>query len=308
MSVVAAALTDADGRVLLAQRPSTHHHAGLWEFPGGKREQHESPLQALRRELHEELGIEVQSAEPLICIPFDLGQRPIELDVYQVSRFAGVPVALEHQALHWVERRALAQYPLPQADRPAAAALSRPDRMAVTPEGIAAPSVAEGVIGLLRAGHRLIQLRCPQLDASAQRELAAALLPDVRKFAADLLLNGDIEGAERLGCGLHLRSAQLQQTRPRLASGQILSAACHDLADLARAEALRVDCVVLGAVMSTATHPGRAALGWAGFAQLRACSSLPIYAIGGLCADDLTTARRHGAQGVAAIRAFWPLP
>ena len=68
---------------------------------------------------------------------------------------------------------------------------------------------------------------------------------------------------------------------------------------------LGCDFVVLGAVKPTATHPGQPGIGWDAFARLRECTSLPIYAIGGLGGGDLDDARRHGAQGVAGIRSFW---
>lgn len=310
LAVVAAALIDGEGRVLIAQRPKGHHHAGLWEFPGGKREAAESPVQALARELREELGIKLEDAAPLIRVPFDLGSRAIVLDAYQVTGFHGQPQAHEHQALRWVAPDELKLYSMPGADRPVAAALYLPDRIAVTPAELTDPAlITAGVQALLAQGFGLIQLRCPGLSQTVQRELAAGLLPAFQRQAAKLLLNGDIEGAERLGCSLHLRSQQLQQIgqRPRLAAGQSLSAACHHRADLDRAESLHADFAVLGSVNPTASHPGRPALGWAGFAELRALSSLPIYAIGGLAAGQIGEARRQGAQGVAAIRAFWPV-
>ena len=75
---------------------------------------------------------------------------------------------------------------------------------------------------------------------------------------------------------------------------------------LFRSEALGCDAVVLGPVLPTASHPGAPTLGWQGFAALREHVSLPIYALGGMTPAHLDEARRHGAQGVAAIRGLWP--
>ncbi len=88
--------------------------------------------------------------------------------------------------------------------------------------------------------------------------------------------------------------------------GRRLSASCHDASELALAKALGCDFVIVGPVRETATHPGQAGIGWDGFEALRAQSALPIYAIGGLAPADIEESRRHGAQGIAAIRGLWP--
>ncbi len=85
-----------------------------------------------------------------------------------------------------------------------------------------------------------------------------------------------------------------------------VAASCHNEGELRQAEAMGVDFVVLGPVAKTETHPGQAPMGWAQFAQLREHVSLPIYALGGLNAGDQEAARRHGGQGIAAIRGLWP--
>lgn len=100
MHVMAGVLLDAD-RVLLAQRPPGKHLAGLWEFPGGKREPGETPLAALRRELQEELGIAIEPGIPLVCVPWRYGERELLLDAWCITRWHGTPASLEEQALQW---------------------------------------------------------------------------------------------------------------------------------------------------------------------------------------------------------------
>ncbi|HAI59118.1 MAG TPA: hypothetical protein DCM32_04475, partial [Xanthomonadaceae bacterium] len=90
--------------------------------------------------------------------------------------------------------------------------------------------------------------------------------------------------------------------------GRPTCAACHDAADLARADALAIDDLMLGPVRPTPTHPEAPGLGWDGFEALRALTARPVFALGGLGPADLDEARRHGAQGVAGIRGFWPQP
>ena len=100
--VMAGLLLNTAGHVLLAQRPAGKHLAGLWEFPGGKREPGEAPLAALARELHEELGITTQHASPLIAVPWAYGERELLLDAWCVDAWDGEPQSMEGQALQWL--------------------------------------------------------------------------------------------------------------------------------------------------------------------------------------------------------------
>lgn len=121
--VVAGALFDAGGRVLIAQRPAGKHMAGHWEFPGGKLEVNEQPLAGLKRELHEELGVEVQEAWPLIAYEHEYPQRRVLLDLWRVTRYSGEPQPLDAPALRWVALDALDDVGLIEADRPMIVAL-----------------------------------------------------------------------------------------------------------------------------------------------------------------------------------------
>lgn len=118
--VVAAALVDSDGRVLIAQRPDGKQLAGQWEFPGGKVEPGETPEAALIRELEEELGITVKQA----CLaPFVFASHTYEtfhllMPLYLIRRWEGEPEAREHKALKWVRPNDMRNYEMPPADLP----------------------------------------------------------------------------------------------------------------------------------------------------------------------------------------------
>lgn len=118
--VAACALVDADGRVLLSQRPPGKPQAGLWEFPGGKVEPHETPEQALIRELREEIGVETQ----IPCLaPLTFASHAYEgfhllMPLYVCRRFQGTPRPREGQVLKWVRPRQMRDYPMPPADEP----------------------------------------------------------------------------------------------------------------------------------------------------------------------------------------------
>jgi 8-oxo-dGTP diphosphatase len=122
--VVAGILSDAFGRVLIAQRPWRAHLAGCWEFPGGKVGPAEIPGLALRRELHEELGIEVDRAEPFITLTHDYPDRTVLLEFMRVLEWRGEPRGREGQRLRWEIPRRLRATGLLPADEPVAAILS----------------------------------------------------------------------------------------------------------------------------------------------------------------------------------------
>jgi 8-oxo-dGTP diphosphatase len=120
VTVAACALIDADGRVLLAQRPEGKSMAGLWEFPGGKIEAGETPEQSLIRELNEELGIAVKEAclAPLTFASHSYADFHLLMPLYVCRRWDGTVTAREGQQLVWVRPNRLRDYPMPPADIP----------------------------------------------------------------------------------------------------------------------------------------------------------------------------------------------
>jgi 8-oxo-dGTP diphosphatase len=121
--VAAGVLRDGSGRVLIAQRPEGKYAAGFWEFPGGKIQSGESPLQALCRELAEEIGVQVSAASPLMTLRHSYPERVVELHVFEVSQYSGRAHGLEGQSLRWVSVDELGTAGLLEADEPIAAAL-----------------------------------------------------------------------------------------------------------------------------------------------------------------------------------------
>lgn len=118
MIVVAAALVDANGKVLVQQRPAGTNVAGLWEFPGGKIEARETPEAALIRELHEELGIAVTELAPLAFASEALEADHLILLLYSCAKWSGEPQPLHASAIKWIDPAALHGLPMPNADRP----------------------------------------------------------------------------------------------------------------------------------------------------------------------------------------------
>lgn len=127
--VVAGALIDAQGRVLIAQRPAGKHLAGGWEFPGGKLEPGEERRAGLARELREELGVTIGVPRPLMRVRHAYPSRDILLDMWVVKIFIGEPQGLDSQALRWCPQEELGSANLLPADEPIVAALRLPERL-----------------------------------------------------------------------------------------------------------------------------------------------------------------------------------
>lgn len=326
-----------DGRVLIARRLPGKPEAGKWEFPGGKREHGETVAAALARELDEELGICMLETRPLLRFSHEYGDRQVLLDIHEITAWQGEPQGREGQELAWCRPENLFDYDLLEANAPVVAALRLPDRYLITPEpgrdreafldrvdlalqgspseaGLLHDNAHRGGATPLReppgpaAGIRLLRLRAWNLDNAAYEELAHALQARATAHGAALLLDRDAAMAERVGAaGLHLPAKALDElTRRPLPAARWFAVSCHDRAELERAITLGADFATLSPVAATPTHPDAAPLGWPGFAETRNNLAIPTYALGGLAPRNLETARHHGAQGVACIRALWP--
>jgi 8-oxo-dGTP diphosphatase len=311
LHVVAAALADADGRVLIQRRAEDAHQGGLWEFPGGKLEPGEAREAGLRRELEEELGIHAGAMLPLIAVRHDYGDVNVRLDVWQVQDWRGEPVSREGQPLAWVAAEDLGRYTFPQADRPVLRALRLPSRCLVTPPpGLDAGRWLAALERAVAGGVQLVQLRAPGLHRARLENLAAAAVARCRLVAPQVRVLVNAEPSLALACGadgVHLDSRRLWGLPRRpLPASQLVGVSCHDAADLRRAVELDADFALLGPVAATTTHPGAVPLGWGTFAALCEGAGLPVYALGGMRPADAATARVHGGRGIAAIRGLWP--
>lgn len=121
--VAVGVLVDNEGRVLVSKRAADAHQGGLWEFPGGKVEAAESVVDALRRELAEELGIQIEDSTPMMTIAHDYGDKKVRLDVHRVAQWQGEARGLEGQPLAWQFPADLRAWPFPDANAPILAKL-----------------------------------------------------------------------------------------------------------------------------------------------------------------------------------------
>jgi 8-oxo-dGTP diphosphatase len=307
--VAAAALVDSDGRVLLARRHDDSHQGGLWEFPGGKLESGETVADGLRRELREELGIDIESHRPLIRVAHHYDDRSVLLDVHRVDRWHGQPQGREGQPLAWVAPDALGDYPMPAADEPIVSALLLPSTYVITPPEITdEPRFLAELDAALAQGTKLLQLRLFDLSPGRFETLGREICLRCRAAGARVLLNGAVRLVDTIGAdGIHLSSRALASLRERpLPSDRLVAASCHTADELAHAAVIGANFALLSPVLPTRSHPDAEPLGWDRFAEWVDAATLPVFALGGMRADLLAEAWNHGGQGVAGIRGLWP--
>jgi len=291
---------------LLGQRAPGTFYPGFWEFPGGKVEPGETPHDALVRELHEELGIEVSRADPWLRREHVYEHAHVRLNFFRVREWHGELHDHVHSALAWQRADGLTVSPMLPANAPVLAALALPDFYAITHAGeIGIDAQLLALAHALEGGLTLVQLREPKLDAARRAAFVHAAVDLCHQYGARVLVNGDAALAEAAGAdGVHLPAVRLaaQTARPDF---PLVAASCHSAAELDLAGKLGCDFAVFGPVRATASHPGVAGIGWDSFAAAVGVPPLPTFALGGLSRADLDAAQRAGAHGIAAIRAAW---
>ena len=299
VEVVAAVIERADGSFLLAQRPAGKVYAGWWEFPGGKIEAGESAMQALHRELSEELGIEVLKAYPWITRVHVYEHATVMLHFCRVVEWRGEPHPHEGQAFVWQRLGTPIVEPMLPANGPVLASLALPLEYAITDmQWLGADKQIERIGARLKEGLRLIQVR--DRGHWERSRLLFIVKSLAREHGARVLVSGG-PAAD----GIHFTAEQLMTLRSRPKDVALAAASCHTVGELGHAMAIGLDFVVLGPVLPTETHPDATPLGWEGFRKIVEGASIPVYAIGGLRHEDLDAARRAGAHGLAMIRGSW---
>ncbi len=314
--VVAALIRHPDevDKIFITQRKSGQHLENLWEFPGGKVEKGESPFHALKRELFEEVGIEVYSAQPFQSVHHRYPDKSILLDVWQVKSYSGQAHGRENQNCQWVSISELKNYEFPEADIPVLKALDLPPQLLITPD-----VSLQHEDSFLQQFERvmdshpydLVLFRSPQLEDKQYAEIAQQMAQISKPHKSNIIIHRS--NLKSLKHKLfdsfkyrHLNSNLLSSLIARPYDDSIvLSASCHDLTELKLAERFECKFAMLSMVRETTSHPGRRAKGWYGFNRLATRSSLPIYALGGVKRQDYCVASFQGAVGVAGISDFW---
>lgn len=292
---------------LISKRHAHLHQGGLWEFPGGKVESNETVYDALCRELHEEIGIEVKYAEPLLKISYSYPDKDVYLDVWLVDDFTGIAASSTEQAVKWVCLSELSNYNFPLANKSILKCLSLSTYYAITGKFQNKEDYIFHFTRCLNKGIKLIQLRYTADNSEALISLANISKSLCEKENAKLVVNADADFLQRCDVdGIHLNSHRLFQYSSRpINPDKILVASVHNINELQQAIKIEADFVVVSPVLKTTSHPDAIPLGWDGFEEIISHSSIPVFALGGMKQDILPKVKQYGAFGIAAISEFW---
>ena len=301
--VAVAVFIKPDGSFLLSSRPEGKPYPGYWEFPGGKIESGESVLQALKRELMEELNVAITNATPWFSFMMVYTHATVRLNCWRVTAWQGEMRAMEGQQFHWQRLNALTVMPTLPGCVPIFRALALPQIYAITnADEMGIDAYLRGLEHALEKGLKLIQVREKKMPPQMFSQFARQVVLCAHAHGARVLVNGDVELAREIGAdGVHLTALQLHQCTSR-PDAAMVGASTHSREEIERAGELKLDFAVLGAVKPTLTHPNQTPIGWEKFAAIVEAAPLPVYALGGLSPEDLAEAMTYAAHGVAMQR------
>lgn len=306
VDVAVAVVQRSDGRVLLAERPLHKVSGGYWEFPGGKFNAGENPEQALARELHEEIGIELDIAHRWLTYEHTYANKIVRLHFFRVTAWHGTPRGNEGQRVSWEDPYAPSVSPLLPANDKVLRALRLAPVYAITDAGkYGVADFLQRLERALAAGLRLVLVRERAMAPEQLAQFARQVIARARRYDADVLVEGNESLARKVAAdGMQSQARDLARMAARPAV-RLWTVSCHNAAELAQAARFGADFVMLSPVLATPSHPERPGMGWQRFAETVRDYPLPVYALGGMNLDALDTAVRHGAHGIAIHAAMW---
>ena len=292
---VAIAILIHRGKILVGWREEQQHQGGKHEFPGGKVEQGETPEEACRREIYEEVGIGLKDWHQFDYIHHEYDDIIVNLHLFH-SYVPDELLNLIHQPWAWYTREQLLHLNFPKANKDIIKRLYWPHLIKIS--HTLTPVERSKTLLYWRIEDESEQQYIKQLSALDENQLS------------NLIINTDIwqqlspELKKQIKT-VHLKQSQLMNLhKDDLTVGVRYIAACHDAVSLKQAEQIGCDAVFISPIQPTATHPEAVALGWERFADLAQTSQIPVFALGGVHPDDLATAQQHSAYGLAGIRNF----
>ena len=307
---VAVGVIIRDHQVLICWRDAKLHQGNRYEFPGGKLEQGESATQALKRELKEELDIEVQQVVSAQRLYFTYPEKTVCLHIFKVTHFTGQPKGQQQQAILWVPQDQLVNYRFPDANAPILRMLKLPEQYAITQPLADSQQLEHWLNWHIKhvPPQSWLYVREKTIDGQDYQHVISELI----RARADLHLVVDFNHIRQLTDqldqlhGVHLSEGNLLSLNQPIncAPHLLLFAACHDQAAIDKANMLTVDAVLISPLHATLSHPQQAALGWQKWQHLSEKSHVPVFALGGVAPNDLKQVQDAGGFGVAGIRAF----
>jgi 8-oxo-dGTP diphosphatase len=309
ISVSVGILRHKNGSYLISLRKKALSFPGLWEFPGGKIEHGEQPIQALKRELYEEVGVKIgTNFLPIIHFTHEYSDVIVDLHAYSIDDWEGSPNSCEGQKLRWVTQEELIDTQMPDANRAIKLALTLPNLSLITPDFYGDESSYLKQLKIcLNRGVKLVQLRMPGSSTACITSIAKGALAMCKIHQAKLLINNESSLVQRLGAdGLHLPSSILRGLSERpVEKVFLLSTSCHNRSEVEHANKLGVDFGYISPVEHPSSHKSQSILGWESASELAKLADFPVFALGGLNKNDIQRSGQLGFQGVSMVTALW---
>ena len=292
---VAIAILLHKSKVLVGWRQVNQHQGNKHEFPGGKVEQGETPEQACRREIYEEVGIGLKDWHVFDMIQHEYDDIIVNLHLFH----AYVPDELLnqiHQPWAWYHRDQLASLNFPKANAVILQRLIWSHLIKISDQIEALPQSNAQLYWRVQTGE--IEKIEQQLKILNDAQLQKLIINIELWRELNTVLQAKIDT-------IHLKQSQLMGlNKGELVVGKRFIAACHDAVSLQHAHQIGCDAVFLSPVNTTETHPNAKVLGWDDFAVLAKNSDIPVFALGGVAPKNLEQAQKHHAYGLAGIRQF----
>ncbi|MDD9317732.1 NUDIX domain-containing protein [Acinetobacter lactucae] len=292
---VAIAILIHRGKILVGWRQEEQHQGGKHEFPGGKVEQGETPEDACRREIYEEVGIGLKDWHQFDYIHHEYDDIIVNLHLFH-SYVPDELLNLIHQPWAWYTRDQLLHLNFPKANKDIIKRLYWPHLIKIS-----------NTLKPVESSDALLYWR---IENEAEQQYIEQLTALDEGQRSNLIINVDMwrqlsPELQKQIKTVHLKQSQLMNLhKGDLTVGVRYIGACHDAVSLKQAQQVGCDAVFISPVKPTTTHPEAVALGWERFSELARNSQIPVFALGGVHPDDLATAQLHGAYGLAGIRNF----
>ena len=299
--VSAGILFDQNHNVLLTKRLASQSWPEYWEFPGGKLETDESLEQCLKRELLEEININVIGASRWITREFNQDDKILQVTFFLIHKWIGEIKNKDVAEYKWIDPKNIEDWPeqiLPK-NLYILRALSLPPLYLIT-DAYENPEFHKKIKTSKR--EFFIQIREPKLE----KDKLIKLELDLKKINRHILVNSRHVHELSSDFGIHFTESDLlKQTQLNL--NKINSASAHSLQNIQYAQKLGISFVVLSQVFETKSHPLTKGMGWDAFKAIVNQVDIPVYALGGMDLEDLDDSYNNGAVGIASQRKIWDL-
>lgn len=293
--VVVAIIKDEKNRVLITQRMADRVQPHLWEFPGGKITLYETGLQALKREIFEEVDIKIEKAMPFMQLHHDYKDYSVWLDIWQVEKYTGTARGKEGQNIAWVESDRLKSYQFLDANKNIFKALALAKFHKKIPSEYKVEGYLQSIKKAKEDGFDQIELDAQNLSPKDYKKLIEEATSLSNALNLKLILFDTFDKLQEFpqldGISMKAKDLLKQKSRP-VSSDKLFCLWCKDKEDIKVAELLEADFIILSPILNIENG-----LGWSKFQRIANSTNLPIYAYGKIDASMFSRVRALGGIG-----------